>query len=74
MEMEKQNLEQSYAIKFCTKLKENTTETYKKLKQAYGEHGLSRAHVFRWHTAFLDGCESVEDKPCYGRPWTSKAD
>jgi len=62
--MEKQNFEQRYAIKFCTKLKENATETYGKLKQAYGEHALSRAHVFRWHKAFLDGRQSVEDKPC----------
>ena len=33
---------------------ENTTETYEKLRRAYGEHALSRTQVFRWHKAFLD--------------------
>ena len=59
--MEKQNLEQRCAIKFCVKLNENATETYEKLRRAYGEHAISRTQVFRWHKAFLDGRESVED-------------
>jgi len=61
-------------IKFCVKLNENATETYEKLKRAYGEHALSRTQVFRWHKAFLDGCESVEDEPRSGRPCMSKTD
>jgi len=72
--MEKRNLEQRCAIKICVKLNENATETYEKLKRAYGEHALSRTRVFRWHKAFLDGRESVEDEPRFGRPCTSKAD
>jgi len=60
------------AIKFCVKLNENATETYEKLKRAYEEHPLSRTQVFRWHNAFLDGRESVEDEPRSGRPCTSK--
>jgi hypothetical protein len=60
--MEKRNLEQLCAIKFCVKLNENATETYENLKWAYGEHALSRAHVFRWHKAFLDGHEIVDDE------------
>ena len=70
--MEKQNLEQHCAIKFCVKLNENTTETYKKLNQAYGGHAVLREQVFRWHKAFLDGHESVEDEPHSGRPCMSK--
>ena len=35
---------------------------------AYGEHAVSRTQVFRWHKAFLDGRESVEDEPHSGRP------
>jgi hypothetical protein len=50
------------------KLKENATETYEKFKWAYREHAASRAHIFRWHKAFLDGRESVEGKPRSGRP------
>jgi len=72
--MEKRNLEQRWAIKFCVKLNENATETYEKLRRAYGEHALSRTHVFRWHKAFLDGRESVEDETRCGRPCTSKTD
>ena len=52
---------------------ENATETYEKLRRAYGEHALSRTRVFRWHKPFLDGRESVEDEP-RGRPCTSKTD
>jgi hypothetical protein len=59
--MEKSDLEQCYTIKFCVKLNENVTETYEKLNRAYGEHAVSRAQVFRWHTSFLYGHEIVED-------------
>ena len=72
--MEKQNLEPRRAIKFCVKLKENATETYEILKSDYGEHSVSRARVFRWHKAFLDGREIVEDESRPGRPCTSKTD
>jgi len=43
--MGKRNLKQRCAIKFCVKLNENATETYEKLKRAYGEHVLSRTQV-----------------------------
>jgi len=72
--MEKRNLEQRCAIKFCVRLNENATETYEKLIRAYGEIAVSRAQVFRWHKAFLDDHESVEDEPRSGRPCTSKTD
>ena len=58
-------------ITFCVKLNENATETYEKLKRAYGEHAVSRALVFRWHKSFLNGRESVEDEPRSGRLYTS---
>jgi hypothetical protein len=74
MEMEKRNIERRCAIKFCVKFNENATETYKKLKRVYGEYALSRIQVFRWHKAFLDGRESVEDEPRSGRSCTSKTD
>jgi len=61
--MEKRNLEQRCAINFCVKLNENATETYEKLKRAYGENALSRTQAFRWHKAFLEGRESGEDEP-----------
>lgn len=68
------NYEQRCAIKFCVKLGENGTETFSKLKRAYGDDALSRAQVFRWFKAFSDGRESVADDPRSGRPLTSKSD
>ena len=70
--MEKRNLEQRCTIKFCVKLNENATETYEKLQQAYGEHAVTRAQVFRWHKVFLDNRLIVEDETRFGRPCTSK--
>ena len=72
--MEKRNLEQRWAIKCCVELNENATETYEKLRRTYGKHAVSKTQVFRWHKAFLDGRESVEDEPRWGRPCTSKTD
>jgi hypothetical protein len=64
--MEKRNLLQRCALKFCVKLNENAKENNEKLKRAYGEHDLSRALVFRWHTAVLNGRGRVEDEPRAG--------
>ena len=72
--MEKRNLKGRWAIKFCVKLNENATETYEKLKWAYGEHAVWRTQVFRWHKAILDGRENVEEEPRSGRPCVSKTD
>jgi hypothetical protein len=72
--MKKRNFEQRCAIKFCVKLIENATETYEKLKRAYAELALSRTQDFRWHKAFLDGRENVEDEPRPGRPCTSNTE
>jgi len=70
--MEKRYLEQRCAIKFWVKRNENATETYEKLRRAYGEHAPSRTQVFRWHKAFLNGSEGVEDKTRCGRLCTPK--
>jgi len=72
--MEERNFEQRCAIKFCVKLEETGIETFNKLKQAYGEHDLSRSQVFKWYKAFSEGRESIKDEPCSGRPSTSKTD
>jgi len=71
-EMEECNFEQRCAIKFCVKLGETGIETFDKLKQAYGEHALSRSQVFKWYKAFWEDHESIKDEPRSGRPWTSK--
>jgi len=72
--MEERNFEQRCAIKFRVKLGETGTETFNKLKQAYGEHALSRSQVFKWYKAFSEGGESIKDELRSGRLSTSKTD
>jgi hypothetical protein len=73
--MQKRNLKQHCVFKFHLKLNENSAETSGILKWAYGELDLSKAQVlggikhFGWR---LRVC--VEDKPCSGRPCTSKTE
>jgi len=72
--LEERNFEQRCAIKFCVKLGETSIEAFSKLKQAYGEHALSRSQVFKWYKAFSEGCESIKDELRSGRSSTSKTD
>ena len=69
-----ENIEQWYAIKFCVKLNKSATETFVSLTEAYGEATLLRTMVFKWHKAFKEGRENVEDGPCSGRPISSTND
>ncbi|KAK5644738.1 hypothetical protein RI129_006038 [Pyrocoelia pectoralis] len=66
--MEKRNLEQRVAIKFCAKLGNSATETYDKILKVYGGDFPNRAQVFRWRKEFKDDRESVEDEARSGRP------
>jgi len=68
------SLEQCYVIKFCAKLGKSGSETLLLLRTAYGDAVLSSAWVFRWHKAFKDGRESVEDKQRTVRPSTSRSE
>ena len=72
--MEERNFEQRCAIKFCIKLGETGIETFNKLKQAHGEHALSRSQVFKWFKALSEGLEPIKDEPHSGRPSTLKTD
>jgi len=66
------SVEQRYGIKFCAKLENSGSETLQLLRTAYGNAILSSAQVFRWHNAFKDGKERVEDEQRAGRPSTSR--
>ena len=68
------SLQQRYAIKFCVKLRKSGSETFNLLRAAYGDAVLSSAQVLRWHKAFKDGRESVEDEQCAGHPSTSRTE
>jgi len=65
-------LEQHYTIKFCAKLGKSGSKTSQLLRTAYGDVVLSSAQVFRWHKAFKDGRESIEDEQRAGHPSTSR--
>jgi hypothetical protein len=68
------NLEQRIAIKRCVKLEKSASETFQMMIKAHGELFMSRAIVFRWHSQFLSGRESFDDKQGCGRPSTTKTD
>jgi len=44
------------------------------LRTAYGDAVLSSSQVFRWHKAFKDGRESIEDEQHARRPSTSRTE
>ena len=60
-------LEERYAIKFCSKLGKNATETYGMLQSAFGASCMNRASVFEWHKRSKEGTESVGDDERCGR-------
>jgi len=62
---------QRYVIKFCVKLEQSATETLAMIQKPQGKDHLSKAQVFRWHKAFREGREDVEDEQRIGRPSTS---
>ena len=68
------SLEQRYAIKFCAKLGKSGSETLQLLRTAYGDGVFSSVQILRWHKAFKDGREIVEDEQRAGRPSTSRTE
>ena len=69
-----ENIKQRYTIKYCVKPNKSATETFASLTEAYGDATLSRTMVFKWHKAFKEGQENVEDDPRSGRPISSTND
>jgi hypothetical protein len=52
------------------KLGRSVTEILEVLREAFGEHSLSRRAVSDWHSRFKAGRVSVEDDELSGRPST----
>jgi hypothetical protein len=65
-------IEQCVCNKFCVKLGKSDTETLEIIREAFGEHSLSWAAVFEWHSCFKASRVSVEDDERSGQPSTSK--
>jgi len=59
----KENIKQRYTVKFCVQLNKSATEIFASLIEAYGDATLLRSVVFKWHKAFKEGRENVEDDP-----------
>ncbi|KAJ8948846.1 hypothetical protein NQ318_013498 [Aromia moschata] len=68
------SLEQRMAIKFCVKLEKSAAETIPMLKKAFGVDCLSDRQIFRWHKAFAEGREDVNNENRAGGPSTSSSD
>ncbi|XP_050533350.1 protein GVQW3-like [Daktulosphaira vitifoliae] len=64
--------EQRVCVKFCFKLGKSSSETFKLLKQAFGDDVLSRTTCFEWFKRFKEGRSSTKDNERSGRPSTSK--
>jgi hypothetical protein len=52
-------IEQRVCIKFCVKLCIAAIGTHEMLREAIGEHSLSRTAVFKWYSRFKAGRVSV---------------
>jgi hypothetical protein len=63
-----ENIERRYDSKFCVKLNKSATETFASLTETYGDATLWRTAAFKWHKAFKEGRENVEDDSRSGRP------
>ena len=50
--MQSDTLEERYAIKLCFKLRNNATETYGMLQNAFRPSCMNRVSVFTWHKRF----------------------
>ena len=63
--MQWSHLEERYAIKFCFKLRKNTTETYGMLRTAFRPPCMNRASFFKWNKRFKEGRDSMRyDEGC----------
>ena len=60
--------------KFCVSNGITATESLKMLQKCFGESTLSRTQIFKWHKAFSEGHEVVENLPHASRPSTSVND
>jgi len=66
--MDRQKFEQRCAIKFCVKLGESTTVTYKKLKVLMDNIPYPGHKCSDGTSPFLEGREQVEYEPLAVRP------
>jgi hypothetical protein len=56
------------------RIRENFLETFKMLKQVFGDEAMSRTQTHEWYTCFQVGWTSTEDNERSGQPSASEYD
>jgi hypothetical protein len=54
----------------CVRLEEGSTDTYEKIKKAFGNDSVSRAQVLLWHRNFVNGRETASTNVYHVRAFT----
>lgn len=62
------DIELRSVVKFCVALNKSPTETLKMIKSTGKYEKCSPAVVYKWHSRFRSGRESISDDPRSGRP------
>ena len=62
--------EQRMCIKFCFRLGKTAADTYKMLKETFGDNAQGLTLTYEWFKRFKNGRMSVHDDECSGRPST----
>jgi hypothetical protein len=65
-------LEQHVFVKFCFKLVQMLSETFERLKLAFGDKVMSRTQTHKWYKFFKKGQTLVVYGECSGQPSTPK--
>jgi len=53
--------EQHVCMKFCFKLRNTFSDTFKILKHAFGDEAMSRTQTHEWYKCFKEGQTLFED-------------
>jgi len=53
--------EQCVCVKLCLKFGKMFLETFKMLKQVFGDEAMSRTQTNKWHKCFKEGQNSIEE-------------
>jgi hypothetical protein len=66
--------EQCVCVKFCFISEKTFLETFRMLKQVFGDEAISRTQTHEWYKCFQEGQTSIEDNERSGQPSASKYD
>ncbi len=61
-------------MKFFVKLGDGRGDNPKKERTVYEDGALKAMVVYKWIVYYKEGCESLEDDPCSGRPVSTHND